>query len=162
MYLYTVGLLTPARSSAPRRLCVPASTCEILLLLMVDQQANPRIMAVFLSICCIPSPVVKQSFCLLQQHCMCEHSKPTIPAGLGCLAEQLIFRVRQIDTDVIRRFAPLLPEQHFFREEWISLCVVFLFVGVPDIMQSSKRKGAGAVKQFDVIREARSRVCPVS
>ena len=91
---------------------------------------------------------------------MCEHSKPSIPAGLGCLAEQLIFRVRQIDTDVIRRFAPLLPEQHFFREEWISLCVVFLFVGVPDIMQSSKRKGAGAVKQFDVIREAAQQGLP--
>lgn len=34
MYLYTVGLLTPIRFSAPRRLCVPAPTCEILLFLI--------------------------------------------------------------------------------------------------------------------------------
>ena len=38
--------------------------------------------------------------------------------------------------------------------------MVFLFAGVPDIMQSSKRKGACAVKQFDVIREAAQQGLP--
>lgn len=42
MYLYSVGLLTPARSSAPRRLCVPASTCEILLLLSGGSAGKPE------------------------------------------------------------------------------------------------------------------------
>ena len=126
MYLYTVGLLTPARFPAPRRLCVPAPTCEILLFLIGGAAGKSEGNCCFLIHLLYPLPCCQVELlpapaALYVRTRQAYHSRWSLLPCRPTHFWRASHRYR-----AILRLALLLPEQHFSEKNGFS-CVWYFF-----------------------------------